>query len=121
MNLEKSILSGEQMAFPDVLLPDAVPGWNAAQGIAALLLDGEENALPLSYLMRITGRDAREIRQLIQRERLAGVPILANMRSGYYLPATDAERVRWVRSMLHRAAEIAASAHAIQRGGAGDG
>lgn len=128
MNLEKRIPPtvcetvsgvGEQLSLPDVLLSetDFSTGWSASQGISALLLVGEVNALPLSYLVKITGLDQREVRARIQKERLAGVPILANNQTGYYLPADDAERDRCVKSMLHRAAEITASARAIQKGG----
>lgn len=110
--------AGEQIALAGVLLSenDSTTGRVLAQEISPLLLAGEENAVPLQYLMKITGWEARMVRQVIQRERLAGVPILANQITGYYLPANDAERSRWVKSMLHRSAEIAKAARAVEKG-----
>lgn len=112
--------SGEsgQLSLGGVRLPglDSItsqPGVQAVS-ISSLLLAGEENAVPLRHLVRITGRDEREIRRQIGRERLSGVPILADCRSGYYLPANGMERDRCVKSMRHRAAEIQASARAIE-------
>ena len=105
-----------QMTMPDVMLER-----RPAQRISELLLEGEENAVPLRNLVKITGWDEREVRRAVRRERLAGVPILANFRTGYYLPGSDAERARFVRSMLHRAGEIAAAARAVERGGGNNG
>ena len=109
---------GEQTRLEGVLLSeeDSSTDWRIAQGISALLLPGGENAIPLHHLMEITGCDARTIRQLIHRERLAGVPVLANMRSGFFLASSEAERAWWVRSMLHRAGEIERAARAVEMG-----
>lgn len=82
--------------------------------ISDLLSTGQENALPLSYLMMTTGQDGRTIRRMIAEERFAGVPILADNQSGYYLPANEDERRRCVRSMRHRAKEIDRAAQAIE-------
>lgn len=111
--------SGEQLSMSEVLLSadNSITAWMPAQGISALLLPGGENAIPLHHLMRVTGCDARTIRQLIHRERLAGIPILADMRSGFFLASSEAERACWVRSMLHRAEEITRAARAVERGG----
>ena len=87
--------------------------------IADLLLPGAENAIPLKHLKELAGLPGREIRRLIQAERLGGVPILSNCVGGYYLPGDSAERDRCVRSMRHRAGEILKSAAAIERGGDG--
>ena len=54
---------------------------------------------------------------MIHAERLHGTPILANNRSGYYLPANTSERARCVSSMRHRAGEIERAADAIERSG----
>lgn len=110
--------SGEQISMSEVLLSedDSTTGWRPAQGVSALLLPGSENAIPLQYLMKVTGYDARTIRQLIHRERLAGVPVLANMKSGFFLASSEAERAWWVRSMLHRAGEIERAARAVEMG-----
>ncbi len=90
--------------------------WCPAQGVSALLLEGEENAISMRDLTTITGLSDRELRALIQRERRAGVPILANQRTGLYMPSSEAEKCRWVRGMLHRGAEIVACARAVLRG-----
>ena len=109
---------GEQLSWADVMLSnsDFTTDWRPAQGVSALLLPGGENAIPLHHLMAITGCDARMIRQLIHRERLAGVPILADMRRGYYLASSEGERARWVRTMLHRASAIERAARAVEMG-----
>lgn len=83
------------------------------QEVSSLLLVGERNALKLSYLAAVAKLDPRTIRQRIQRERLNGIPILSNCRSGYFLPESEEERNCFVKSMLHRAAEIEKAARAI--------
>lgn len=90
-------------------------------GIASLLLPGAGNAVPLRQLAAMTGRDEREVRRAIRRERLAGVPILADNRSGYFLPSSEAERVACARSMRHRARQILAAASAIEAARDGGG
>ena len=82
--------------------------------ISDFLSAGQENAVPLRYLKEVTGIDGRIVRLMIQRERLAGVPILADCHTGYYLPATLEEKQRCVRSMKHRAEEIKRAAQAIE-------
>lgn len=82
--------------------------------ISSLLFTGQENAVPLRYLKEVTGIDGRTVRLMIQRERLAGSPILADNQTGYYLPATQEEKQRCVRSMKHRAEEIKRAARAIE-------
>lgn len=88
--------------------------------IADLLLKGEENALPLRHIKQLVNLPGREIRKQIQLERLQHIPILANNRSGYYLAGNERERERFVRSMRHRAAEIAKVAQAIEEASVGD-
>lgn len=82
--------------------------------ISGLLSPGQENAVPLRHLVKITGQDGRIVRRRIAAERLAGVPILADNQTGYYLPATVAEAQRCIRSMRHRAREIEKAAAAIE-------
>lgn len=84
--------------------------------IADLLLCGQENAVSLRHLEQITGFPNRYLRRRIQEERLSGIPILSDNVSGYYLPANDQERRRFVRSMRSRAKEIEATAAAVERG-----
>lgn len=84
--------------------------------VSDLLSRGRENAVPLRHLMAITGADGRSIREKIAAERLAGVPILSDNSTGYYLPGNEGERERFVRSMWHRAQEIERAAEAVERG-----
>ena len=86
--------SGEQCVLADIRISETeytIPRLKT-QCIADLLLCGEKNAIPLQHLEKITGLDQREIRRMIHAERLRGAPILANNRSGYYLPGNDGEK-----------------------------
>ncbi len=83
--------------------------------IADLLNCGQENAVLLRQLTNLTGLDGRTVRQMIQAERLAGTQIISDNTSGYYMPANDEERLRFVRSMRHRAAEIERTAAALEK------
>lgn len=85
--------------------------------IERLLSPGAGNALPLRHLVKLTGLPARQVRQLIQAERLHGTPILADNHSGYFLPGTPRDVEEFVCSMKHRAKEIIRAANAVQRGG----
>lgn len=82
--------------------------------IAGFLLKGAENAVPRRHLRQLVGLPDRELRRRIQEERLSGVPILSDSKSGYYLPANDGERARFIRSMRGRAQEIEAVAAAVE-------
>lgn len=82
--------------------------------ISDYLSTGQVNAVNLRYLRGITRLPGREIRRLIQRERMEGIPICSDNVAGYYLPANDFEKMRCARSMRHRAAEIDAAASAIE-------
>lgn len=85
--------------------------------IASFLLHGQENAVPLCELVRVTKLDSRTVRAMIACERKAGFPILSDNVNGYFLPADDLERVRFVRSMRHRALEILKAAAAVEKAG----
>lgn len=116
--------AGGQIVLADVFISQqqSTTGRNQAQGgVSALLLPGAGNAVPLRRLAALTGMDEREVRRAIQRERLAGVPILADNRSGYFLPGSAEERARCVRSMRHRAGQILAAAAAIEAVRSGEG
>ena len=82
--------------------------------ISDFLLHGQENAVPRRHLRQLTHLSDRELRRRIQEERLSGVPILSDNASGYYLPADDLERARFIRSMRGRAREIEAVAAAVE-------
>ena len=82
--------------------------------ISSLLLEGRENAIPRRELERLTDLDGRTVRLMIEQERRAGIPVLADNSTGYFLPANDNERAECVRSMRHRAGEILKTAQAIE-------
>lgn len=67
--------------------------------ISDFLRHGAENAVPRRYLEMVTGLDGRTVRAMISHERLRGVPILSDNVHGYFLPADEGEKVRFVRSM----------------------
>lgn len=83
--------------------------------IADLLRYGQANAVPLRDLAGITGLDGRVVRAMIAAERRAGAAILSDNQTGYYLPANEEEKARFVRSMRHRAQEILNAADAVER------
>ncbi len=90
-----------------------IPG--QAVNIADFLGHGQEAAVPLRHLEKLVNLPGREVRRLIQAERLRGVPILSDNLNGYYLPGDDLERVKFVRSMRGRAAAIEAVADAVEK------
>ena len=83
--------------------------------VSRLLMHGQENAIPLRCLTTMTKLDGRTVRAMIAAERLAGVPILSDNSTGYYLPASEDEKARFIRSMKHRAKEIERAAEAIEK------
>lgn len=85
--------------------------------IADLLHPGAENAVPRRDLMALTGLSDRELRRQIETERRLGTPILSDCIGGYFLPGSQPEKDRCVRSLRRRAKEIEATATAIERGG----
>lgn len=78
--------------------------------ISDLLHKGAENGMTLTELVRLTGEDERSIRRRVQAERKAGKLILTDNKSGYFLPASEHEVRRFIRSMSNRAREITAVA-----------
>lgn len=82
--------------------------------IEALLSRGRTCAVPMTQLVAWTGLDSRSIRQLIERERRQGSPILSDNRSGYFLAGSPEEVERFSRSMEHRAREILRTAAAVR-------
>lgn len=79
---------------------------SGGQAISALLSHGAENGLTLGDLVCVTGLNERVIRARIQAERKAGVLILSDCQHGYFLPTSENEVRRFIRSMSHRAREI---------------
>ena len=82
--------------------------------IFELLHVGAENALTLRELVQLTGEDERSLRRRIQAERKAGKLILSDCLHGYFLPASEQEARRFIRSMSGRASEIAAISRAAE-------
>ena len=83
--------------------------------ISRLLSHGRANAAPLRHLTAMTKLDGRTVRAMIAEERLAGMPILSDNSTGYFLPASEDEKARFIRSMKHRAGEIMRVAKSIER------
>lgn len=84
--------------------------------ISELLMYGCSNALPLSRLEHLTGLNGRVVRQMMERERLSGVPILSETGEGYFLAETEEERKKFVESMRQRASAILRVADAVEAG-----
>ncbi len=122
-------MSRQKEARPSVAAPGQAAGNGLATGISLnhftsspatgqfkisdLLSPGQENAVPLRHLVKLTGEDGRIVRRRIATERLAGIPILSDCKTGYFLPGTVAEARKCVRSMRNRAKEIEKAAEAI--------
>lgn len=81
--------------------------------IADFLDTGERNGKTLKELREILNGDGRTIRARIEKERRSS-PILSGQ-SGYYLPESENEVVRFCASMRHRARQVWASASAVER------
>ena len=84
--------------------------------IYKLLHTGAENGVTLRDLENLTKQDSRAIRKQIEAERRAGVPILADSKSGYFLTNSEGEKVRCVKQMRGRAREILRTADAMEAG-----
>ena len=80
-----------------------------------LLGHGQSAAVPLRHLKELAGLPGREVRRMIQAERLRGIPILSDNINGYYLAADAHERERFIKSMRGRASEIEAVAAAVEK------
>lgn len=92
------------------------PPLGQAVRIADFLGYGQSSAVPLRHLKELVDLPGREVRRMIQAERLRGVAILSDNIHGYFLAETEQEKKRFVRSMRGRAAEIEAVADAVERG-----
>ena len=82
--------------------------------IEKLLSSGAENAVTLQHLVSLTELPARQVRKMIQLERLRGAQILADNEHGYFLPGKQEDVEQFYRSMLRRAAEITRVATAVK-------
>lgn len=83
--------------------------------VASLLGVGAKNGVKLNELVRMTGRNERIIRRMIQCERKSGILILADNENGYFLPGDVDEIRRFCHSMKHRCSEIATVTRIAER------
>lgn len=115
-NAHSAAATTEQAAENDAGRKIPQDHYTAGAGpISRLLSHGRANAAPLRHLTAMTKLDGRTVRAMIAAERLAGTPILSDNSTGYYLPGDDAEKVKFIRSMRHRAREIERAAEAIEK------
>lgn len=80
--------------------------------VADYLNRGKEHATSARDLAALLSWPLRAITRAIERERRAGVPILACDR-GYFLPAGDAETDEYLGRLSHREREIARTRAAV--------
>ncbi len=83
--------------------------------VADFLSVGEAGAVPMRHLKTVLQMDSRTIRLKIEQERRDGAAILSNNVTGYYLASNKSEKDRFVRSMMHRAAQIVTTAKAVEQ------
>lgn len=83
------------------------------QKVSDYLLHGQENAVPMRHLKDLLHLDRRTVRLMIRRERLDGVPICEDSKTGYFLPGNVRERDLCAKRLRHRAAEVIKVADAI--------
>lgn len=93
---------------------DSITDGGKTLQISEMLRVGAENGIKLPELVKLTGQEERIVRRRIQAERKAGKLILSDCLHGYFLPATEQEARRFIRSMSGRAAEIAAVSRAAE-------
>lgn len=107
---------GGQLAFGEVRLPDpqSITIRPGAQGLAALLGYGPDNAVTVGQIAALWDCDARAVTMALYNARRLGTPICSGTQ-GLYLPRDEADVRLCVRSMRHRAREIARSAAALGR------
>lgn len=99
---------------PDSTIYDTTAATGRQIHISEFLQTGQQNAIPLRHLVQLTGMKSRALRRRIEAERRSGIPILSNCENGYFLPDSQAEVERFVRSMRSRAREIEAVAAAVE-------
>ena len=110
--------TAETAAFSGAAISSCNHSTTAAAGrqtkIADYLGHSREGAKTGRELCALTGLDHRTVRAQIEQERRAGVLIVADNKSGYWLASNPAEAQRFARSMKHRATEILRTARAIE-------
>ena len=83
--------------------------------IENFLLRGQDNALSVSTLERITGRSARRIGAAVQDARRRGVPVISMPSGGFFIASSEEERSRCLRSLKHRRSETDWTIFALER------
>ncbi len=84
--------------------------------VSDVLCRGKENAQTMRELRQVLNDDSRTIRLEIEYARRHGLPIVSDCQRGYWIAENEHEKARFVRSMMHRAAQIVATAKAVERG-----
>lgn len=107
--------AGAGLARSSTSTDDFTTATGSRQRISDLLGHGQSAAVPLRHLKELSCLPGREVRRMIQSERLRGIPILSDNISGYYLAADVQEQETFIRSMRGWAAEIAAVAAAVEK------
>ncbi len=87
--------------------------------INELLLHGSLNVVSMADLSKMTGLSLRQVRKAAERERLQGIPILAD-ENGYYLPEENAfigkmEMMSWISKRTAAAATILKTVESIKK------
>lgn len=82
--------------------------------IAELLSIGEQNTRTCNELATVLNIDARDVRQAIRLERLAGAPI-CSCSKGYYLPDNDADIQHTIDRLYKQGKENIRVADAMKR------
>lgn len=108
--------AGAGLARSSTSTDDFITATGSRQRISDLLGHGQSAAVPLRHLKELAGLPGREVRRMIQAERLRGIPILSDNINGYYLAGDAQEREKFIKSMRGRAAEIVKVAEAVERG-----
>lgn len=89
-----------------------------AKIVSTLIYDrlgcGANEGKSLQQLTQETGKDPREVRRQISRERKAGKLIMSDNQNGYFRPASEYDVQRFIRSMAHRSKEIEAASRAAE-------
>lgn len=106
--------AGTEQATTSTTKDTTAPSSGQALKISGLLSHGAENGVTLRHLEKLTDLPGREVRRQIERERRRGIPILSDNMSGYFLPSSEDEKARCVRSMRGRAREILRTAQTIE-------
>ena len=83
-----------------------------------ILKPGNQNATSFENLSRYFGLEKRDMLNLIERERRAGVPILSkkNDGGGYFLPETEEEKKAYLNNKLSEVATVLETLKAINTG-----